>query len=329
MKSNPLVSVDCDTLVYSAAASCELRSILVTHAPSGISKKFSNRTEFKSTMKAKNKVITDDYLITDIQEPSDVSHALKLVKNSVEKILDNFSDCEVVLCATASNNFRGLLPYPNSYKNNRKSAIRPLLLEDTQKYILGKYKAVRAEGHEVDDLVGILAYEALSQGREAYILSPDGDCRQFDGIKLGKYQDAPEDCFKIEFMHDITWSDKGIQTWGFPWMIFQGTVGDITDGLTPRFLCKARYGEKGCFNDIKDITSPEKLVQYSIEKYKEWYPEPFVYTTWDGKQQQADWKFMLELYWKGTTMKRSYREEPDFWKFLKDKQVQIDQKDFL
>lgn len=329
MKSKPRVSIDSDTMLYSASCVAQERTIEVTHKPTGISKTFKNRTEFKDLMKFKSKEITQDYFIVDKQEPLDVSHALQIIKVTAERILDNYSDCEVIFCCGADNNFRDLIPYPNKYKGNRDVALRPIHLGAAHDYMRSKYKAVRADGHEVDDLVGILAYEAIEQGREAFILSPDGDSRQFDGVKLGKYQDTPEDCFKIEFMHDIAWSDKGIQTWGFPWMIFQGTVGDITDGLTPRFLCKARYGEKGCFNDIKDITSPEKLVQYSIEKYKEWYPEPFVYTTWDGKQQQADWKFMLELYWKGTTMKRSYREEPDFWKFLKDKQVQIDQKDFL
>ena len=60
-----------------------------------------------------------------------------------------------------------------------------------------------------------------------------------------------------------------------------------------------------------------------IEKYQQWYPSEFTYKTWDGNEIQADWRLMLNLYWKGTTMKRKRNEEPDFWQFLKEKGVQL------
>ena len=48
MKSTkPLVAVDCDTLLYASTAACEERSIEVLHEPTGKTKEFKNRTEFK------------------------------------------------------------------------------------------------------------------------------------------------------------------------------------------------------------------------------------------------------------------------------------------
>lgn len=326
--TKPVVLVDSDTLLFSSCMAVQNNTIEVTHTPTGITKNFKNRTEFKQLMKSKAKEITEDYVVKDQSEAEDVSHALRLVKNSVERIKDNFSDAEVIFCCGADWNFRDHLPYPNQYKGNRTSMLKPLHLPAAQQYMFDKHNAVRAFTHETDDEVGILAYEALAVGRKAYILSPDGDSRQFDGVSLGKYHDTPDTCFDIKFMHDVSWSDKGIQTWGFPWMIYQASCGDITDGLLPRFLCKARYGEKGCYNDIHKLTTPEQLVQYLVDKYKQWYPEPFVYTTWDGKKQQSDWKHMLELYWKGTTMKRNRYEEPCFWKFIADKGLQVTSEDF-
>lgn len=324
MKSKPFVSVDCDTLVFSSAAVCETRYIRVLHTPTQKEKSFSNRTEFKEVMKAKNKEITDEYIIKDVQEPEDVSHALKLVKTYVEKIYDNFSDCEVILCTTASDNFRDKLPYPTAYKGNRLNSLRPLLLKDAQQYLIGKYKARKAVGHEVDDLTAILAYEAKNQGRETFLLSPDGDSRQFDGLKLGKYNSAPSDCIDIKFMHSVEYDDKGFQSYGFPWMVMQHLTGDVTDGLKPTYLAKVRYGEKTCYNDLVKFTKPEEFVKYSIQKYKEWYPEPFEYTDCFGNKVQADWKSMLELYWMGTTMMRRFDELPNYWKFLEEKGIDYD-----
>lgn len=323
-KSKPFVSADCDTLVFSSAAAVESRTIEVLHQPTGKSKRFQNRTEFKEVMKSKNKEITQDYIIKDIQEAEDVSHALKLVKNAVEQIYDNFSDCEVVLSATAENNFRDSLPYPTKYKGNRSTMLRPLLLKDAQNYLLTKYKARRAIGCEVDDYTAILAYEALEQGREAFLLSPDGDSRQFDGLKLGKYNSKPSDCVHIQFMHEVDWNDKGFQSYGFPWMTMQHLTGDVSDGLKPTYLSNARYGEKGCFNDLKKLKTPEEFVEFTIKKYKEWYPKPFEYVDWKGGKVNADWKYMLELYWMGTTMMRKEGVLPNYWDFLEQKGIKYD-----
>ena len=103
----------------------------------------------------------------------------------------------------------------------------------------------------------------------------------------------------------------------------QAAVGDATDGLNPTYLPNKRYGEKGFYNEVKDMKSPEELALHLIKKYKEWFPSEFEYETWNGVKVKADWKFMLNLYWKGTTMKRERHKEPDFWGFLKEKRIEV------
>lgn len=321
-KSKPFVAVDSDTLLYGATAACEDRSILVTHVPTGKTKSFSNRTEFKQTMKSKGKEVTADYEIEDIQEPQPLEHTLHIVKQRVENILDNFPGCEVVFCAGDKNNFRAALPYPTKYKGNRDNALRPLLLKDVHRAFNKKYKSVISDGHETDDEISILAYEALNQGREAIVVSPDGDSRQFDGLKLGGYHSDLSSCISIEFFSKMKWTDGNFDSYGFPWMVMQCAVGDATDGLNPTYLPKKRYGEKGFFNEFGSLKTPEELCLKLIEKYQEWFPSEFVYTSWNGVDVVADWKFMLNLYWKGTTMKRKRDEEPDFLSFIKEKEKQ-------
>lgn len=323
MKSTkPLVAVDCDTLLFASTAACEERSIKVMHEPTGKSKEFKNRTEFKELMNSREKEITPDYKIIDQQFPQPLENALQIVKQRTEKILDNFSDCEVILCAGDVDNFRMKLPYPTKYKKNRDTALRPLLLKEVHSYFKRKYKAVVAQSHEVDDEVAVLAYGALRQGREGIVISPDGDSRQFDGLKLGKYDYDYEACFPIEFMSPIRWTDGEFDSYGFPWAIMQAAVGDATDGLNPTYLAKKRYGEKGFYNEVKDMRKPEELALHLIKKYKEWFPSEFEYTPWEGRLIKADWKFMLNLYWKGTTMKRDRDKEPDFLEFIKEKEQQ-------
>ena len=323
MKSIPFVAVDSDTLLFNSAASCEDRYITVLHKSSGKTKNFKNRTEFKESMKEKEKEITDEYEIHDQQDAQPVENAFHTVKQKAERILDNFDFCEVVFCAGDSNNFRRDLPYPTRYKSNRDGNIRPLLLKECHQYFKKKYKSVQAVSHECDDEVSILAYEALKQGREAFILSPDGDSRQFDGIKFGGYQDAPCECVDIQFMHEIKWNGKNLDTYGFPWLVSQASYGDATDGVNPQYLAKKRYGEKGFYNDFHQLTTADEIAQKLIEKYKSWYPEEFEYTAWDGKKVKADWKFMLELYWKGTTMKRERNKEPNVWEFFREKGISV------
>lgn len=325
LKSKPLVVVDADTMIYSTAAACEKRCIEVLHKSSGKSKIFDNRTSFKEHMKLKGKEITDEYLINDLQDPSPIEHVCYSIKVQANRILDNFEDCEVVFCAGDSNNFRMELPYPTKYKGNRDKTIRPVHLKEAHNYFNKKYGSIRAYGHETDDEVSILAYEGLALGREVYMISPDGDSRQFDGVKLGGYDDAPEDCKLISLMHEVLWVDKKLDTYGLPWTISQHEAGDATDGLNPTFLCKVRYGDKGYYNEVKDFKTPREFLVHSIQKYKLWYPEPFVYTDWQGNEVKADWKFMLELYWKGTTMKREREVIPDFWDYARKVEVDLDE----
>ena len=324
MKSIPFVAVDADTLLFNAAVSSQDKYITVLHKPTGKTKNYQNRTEFKESMRGR-KEITEQYEIHDIQDNPSVKRAFRTVKNKAEQILDNFDFHEVVFCAGDSDNFRRELPYPTRYKANRDGKDRPLLLKECHQYFKKRYKSIQALGHECDDEVSILAYEALKQGREAFILSPDGDSRQFDGVKFGGYTDTPFECVDIQFMHSIKWTGKNLDTYGFPWTVSQCAYGDATDGLNPQYLAKKRYGEKGFYNDFHELTTADEIAQKLIEKYKFWFPEEFEYTSWNGKQIQADWKSMLELYWKGTTMKRERDKHPNVWEFFIEKGVRVEQ----
>lgn len=52
--------LDGDSIAYRCSAAAERRVITVTHEPTGKSKEFKHRTEFKKSMSEKGKEITED-----------------------------------------------------------------------------------------------------------------------------------------------------------------------------------------------------------------------------------------------------------------------------
>ena len=299
-----LVVVDADTLLYSTAAASEQRSIEVLHKPSGICKSFANRTEFKKLMKEKGKEITDDYELTEKQEPEPVEHCLYSIKVQAENIIERYAFDTVVFVAGDDANFRLDLPLPSKYKSNRSATIRPVHLKEAHKYFANKYKSLKGFSHEADDLSHILAHQGIAEGREVIVLSPDKDSRGFIGVKLGKYDTEESNLVLVQDMHEVQHSkEKGTKSYGVPWLCIQALIGDPSDFYKPTQLAGVKYGEVSAYKDLKDCKTPKECLEVVVRKYREWYPEDFVYTAWNGEQVESNWKHMLQLYWSCLKMK--------------------------
>ena len=318
-----LVIIDADTLLFSAAAVTEKRFVDVLHKPTGIVKTFDTRTQFKELMKSKAKDITEDYVITDRQEPEDIANCLHLVKSSANNIVSRFQFDDIVFVAGDENNFRLDLPLPTRYKDFRKDMIRPVHLKEAHSYFRNKYKAEKAKGMEADDLVTVLANEAVAKGRQAVILSKDKDKRQSIGIYVGDYEADDSMITLVQHMHEIELKESKFKSLGVPWIVYQTLVGDASDGYKPSKLANVKYGDAGAYKDLKACKNPQELLQVLKEKYQAWYPEPFEYTAWDGVVHKADWKSMLQLYYSCARMKRTYDDDLAIDKFFNEYGVEL------
>ena len=303
------VFVDADTLLYSAAAVNEERSIVVTHEPTSVERRFKTRTEFKKYMQGKDKQITPDYIIKDVQTASPVENALHSVKVSAEGIISRFDFCDVTFVAGDSNNFRRDLPLPKRYKSNRESTLRPLHLKACHAYLKAKYNSISPVGHESDDHTALLAYEALRQGKDSCILAPDKDAKQFVGMKIGNYSTEPDQLLSIQVMHDVELFERSFKSYGIPWIAYQLLVGDPSDVYKPTDLTTVKYGDIACYKDLVTCKTPQEILLKVIKKYKQWYPDKFTYVDWNGVTHEADWKSMLELYFKCAKMKESMNDQ--------------------
>ena len=311
-----IVVVDADTLIYQAAAVNEERTISVTHEPTGIVKSFGTRTEFKKMMKDKQKEITADYLIYDVQTPKDLSCTLHSIDLSINKLESKFPFADFIYCAGDENNFRLDLPLIQRYKSGRDTMLRPKLLKAAHTYFDKKYKPKKANGYEADDLSAILAYK-YSKDKTVILSSADKDSKQFVGLTLWNYTKPDEDPICIQDMHPMNLgSYKQILSYGIPYLAAQLLLGDTTDGFSPTDLCNDGFGTATCLKLLKDCNTPKEVLEAVIKQYQTWFPDTIEYVAWKGEKIEADWKYILELYFKCARMKTSYDDELNVWEFM-------------
>lgn len=302
--------IDGDLLVYKCAAAAEERSIVVTHQPTGITKSFKTRTEFKKIMKSKNKEITEDYKIEDHQEPESPAFCFKVIRQKIEKIKRLTNSDEVEIWCTDVDNFRLDLPLPTRYKSTRKDQIRPILLKEAQDYVKRSFNAKQAKGFEVDDMIIIRSYEELEKGNYPILPIWEKDTTQATNLNIWIEEDNQIKTLP-ELGELIFNKPNTVKGSGLKFLCFQWLFGDTTDNYCGYDLVDARFGAKSAYDLLIDLTTVKECLEIVIQKYKEWYPEPFEYTSWDEKIIKADWKFMLDLYFKCCWMKRRIDDPSD------------------
>ena len=316
--SKVIALIDLDTPVYKAAAAVEERGIIVTHSPTGVQKSFSTRTEFKDLLKSKDKIDKlSEYEIEDTQEAEPVEHAFHILNNHIKFILDSFWCDEVVYMISGKTNFRSDLPLPTKYKSNRVG-LKPLLLKQVQTYAWKKYKAIVSDGDECDDMQIYMGYEILKRGDIPVVCSIDKDSKAYSGLSLFN-PDKPE--LGVQVIPELgnIWVDESdeVRAMGMMQYGLQQLIGDTIDGFKPTELCNKRFGAKSALKILKDCKTEKEVLEVIVSKYKEWYPESFEYTAWNGAKIESDWKHMLNLYHACCRMKET-KDDPliayDFYK---------------
>jgi hypothetical protein len=304
--SKRILLLDLDTPCFAAASVAEERTVLVTHVPTGKQKVFKNRTEFKDRLKEKeafNKL--SEYLFEDKQEAEPVSHACVILKNIVSKIEEAVESDETWFFISGKDNFRDSLPLPTKYKSSRAGTIRPLLLTDVKQFAINKYKAEICHFDEPDDRIIYRAYELKAKGFTPIIATIDKDALAYSGLLIYN-QDKPEQGIVEIPQLGSLWMDdkKTLRGNGFLWYCAQVTKGDITDSFKPSELAKVKFGDASAYKLLKDCKTEQEALLKVVQQYKEWYPEPFEYTAWDGRAfHDTTWLDVYQMYHRCCRMK--------------------------
>jgi 5'-3' exonuclease len=101
------------------------------------------------------------------------------VNAAIEKIIADWNLNEIKLFITGENNFRyGIYP---EYKANRLKTPRPKFLEVCKQHLVDHWGAIRSDGCEADDLLGIEQTANHNAGVESVIISIDKDLDMIPG----------------------------------------------------------------------------------------------------------------------------------------------------
>ncbi len=317
--------IDGDVLSYRPAAASEVRTINVTHNPSGKQQVFKTRTEFKTLLKSKDKLDKlEQYSIEDVQTPSPVSHCLHTINTTLRNLDSNLFPDRTEIWVAGKGNFRNELLLPVQYKSSRGTMLRPLLLDQAKEYLLTKYKAKKADGLETDDAIVIRAYEELANGNKPIIVTNDKDAMQAEGVFLYDYTKENPALFEVPTIGYLTKDKQTVKGCGLKFFAVQWAgTGDPTDGYCPYDLVNVRYGAASAYKDFKDLNTTEEILGQVILNFKRWYPEPFTYTAWNGTEVNATWETMVDLYFKAAYMKRSWDDLSDWRLFFAERGVQV------
>ena len=303
--------IDADTIAYRASSSAETRTVEVLHKPSGKTKVYKNKTEFKEVLKAKDKLDKlDEYEITPQAESEPFEKIIPVLKSMINKILAKTEADIHTLCLSSRDNFRNDLPLPTPYKGNRKDTVKPEHLDSCKRYLYKEYPTDVRDNLEADDLLSILGYEYLKEGHEAIICSNDKDTLQATGLYMFNYTKEDPEVFSIPDLGYLVKEPNKISGCGFMYLAYQTLAGDSTDGYKPSYLSKEKLGDVGVYKILKDLKDHREVSQAVLDTYQWLFPEPFDYTDHTGKlHKDKTYKDMLNLYFSCSYMLRSFDDD--------------------
>lgn len=151
------------------------------------------------------------------QVVADEKSARKYVTNTIEELRDNLDADKVVLALSDTVNWRkDILP---TYKGNRDSFRRPIILPHVRAYIRDKLDGWQRPKLEGDDLLGILSGLHSKFPGEKIMVTKDKDMSTLPGLHYRMHQD-------ILGVFEVSTKEADL------FHLKQGLAGDPTDGYT-------------------------------------------------------------------------------------------------
>ena len=295
-------AIDFDEIAYVAAAGNETRGIRVKeNVPFATWKEHSTRTDFYKSIGGKSNA--KDYVIEDVQYPFSIEKCYHKIDEMVQSILERCKT-EDYVGYMGSGSPRDFIATVMQYKGQRGSMLRPVQLKEARQYCKERWNAIEVDGtqYEADDM---LAIETATSG--AISVSQDKDAYQVEGWLLKPAWAEPRwmDGFGYFDVDKSGKSDVAVGA-GECFLAYQCLVGDSSDNYKPTKLTKKNFGMAGAKKLIDKCGNSLQLWGAVIEKYKEWYPEPFTYPhAYTGEEMIGTWHNMFNEYYMLARMKRT------------------------
>ena len=279
----------------------------------------------------------ENFELETIQTPEPVEHLYHIIKSSLKAELEYLGITKYLPLISGSNNFRDSLVLPKPYKFNRKNTIRPVLLKEAREYVIKYHNGQIINGMETDDAVCQYGYKGyqdfLKTGKFSYIIvSQDKDSYSTSSLIFNNHKDSGKYKHPIPHLVQSGVGDlfmtgtKGddVKGYGVKWLAYQTLMGDWgTDGYgSYQYFNHLTFGEKSAYVLLKPCKTEQECLQAVVNKYKEWFPEPFTFEQKDVDGNvlgviQSDWLSFANTVFLAAYMKRINNDSTTFEKLLK------------
>jgi len=318
------VAIDGSLLAFRASAAGEKRTIVVTHRKTGKAKPFAHRTAFKEFITETNVTRTEarllpfhitDFEIEDKIEAPPVEQAYKNVKSILSYILKACDASAYEVYLDEGLTFRHHLATVQQYKGNRLGKQKPLNLQAVKDYMVLYHKAKVITDVEADDVLNYWQWKGRRVGEgskdKKYIAATfDKDAFGNEGWVFDFRKDSSGVPLMARplYVHGLGGlkenANKDIKGVGRKFFYFQWLCEDTADNYKANKLAGVRFGKKAAYHYLKDLKTDRECIQAVAAKFKEWYPEPLAYTTWDNLEIEGDWISLSQEYFDLARMRR-------------------------
>jgi hypothetical protein len=297
---------DYDYLKYQIGSACEKRTVDVLHKPTGRVKNFNTRTNFYGHWKTKSggwladtnlsrmqdgkqPFALEEFVFTDKQVAEPIEFALSSVKNHIKNIVEALGADSYYGYIGKGDSWRVEASTIVKYKGSRAKLMKPLHLEEIEKYLITSHKGKIVRYLETDDQAVI---DCTEDPNKVLI----GIEKDYFGCNINYYihgeMQQPQ---KIDGFGRLYINDKdAVKGYGYIWWLMQVCSGDDSDEYWANSACpEKRWGEKSAYKALKECKNEKEAWNATIEVYKKLYPEPRAITGWRGNQFEVDWKYVL------------------------------------
>lgn len=297
--------IDFDYQKYTIAAACEKRSVVVTHKPSNKKKEFKTRTEFyggwrkkdggwlgdlnlERAMDNKKPFLLEEFIIEDKQVAEPLEFALSSVKNHNRNIVEALDADSYYGYLGKGDSWRVEASTLVKYKGSRSELLKPVHLEEIEKYLITTHNAKIVRDLEADDWCVI----DCTKNPNLVLCGIDKDYRGCD-LKFYTHGDM-EKPLSISGFGELYIQGKSVKGHGYLFWLHQVLSGDDSDEYWANSACpENKWGEKSSYKLLKDCKNPKEAWQAVIDGYLNLYPYPKDFTGWRGDTFSIDAKYVL------------------------------------
>ena len=292
-KHYKLCVIDADSIVYKSAAIANEVEYSLFNADGNLEGVFKSAKAYKDHQKDVSSFLgmnTEDWTVSKQESTKPVEHCYKVLETLMNRIRKAVKADRHVFYVGTNDHIRINKATIQQYKGNREGMVKPVHLDAVKAYIRSLPDVILVDnGWETDDVVSCIAYKAYHKyypDFQVVLASIDKDLRNTCSVHYNF--DSEEWCVITPEEGDYNFAVQALT--GDPTDNIKG-LPNVSDEFRQKYQLPKRNGvgkatAEAILQDLKG-ESLQTLYKRVLEAYESYYPNPYEYTSWDGKRLTA------------------------------------------